>query len=176
MPAAATMSMNAPALSNGDLVRRLFGLAWRYRLHCLRVLAVQIVLLTMGISGLSLTGVGIDYIKHRMDGTPLADNVLHLHLPETWPYWQVLGLLASTASDDDSAVRSLLDSYSQEAVLNVPQMRIYMVPVLEYLLATDPLGVAFDLLTSGTRDTVRALPFLPLFPPFLPASDTHRLT
>jgi ATP-binding cassette subfamily B protein len=94
MPAAATMSMNAPALSNGDLVRRLFGLAWRYRLHCLRVLAVQIVLLTMGISGLSLTGVGIDYIKHRMDGTPLADNVLHLHLPETWPYWQVLGLLA----------------------------------------------------------------------------------
>ena len=94
MSAAATMSMNAPALSNGKLVRRLFGLAWRYRLHCLRVLVVQIALLTMGISGLSLTGVGIDYIKHRMDGTPLADNVLHLHLPETWPYWQVLGLLA----------------------------------------------------------------------------------
>ena len=94
MSAAATMSMNAPALSNGDLVRRLFGLAWRYRLHCLRVLVVQIALLTMGISGLSLTGVGIDYIKHRMDGTPLADNALHLHLPETWPYWQVLGLLA----------------------------------------------------------------------------------
>jgi ABC-type multidrug transport system fused ATPase/permease subunit len=94
MSAAATMSMNAPALSNGKLVRRLFGLAWRYRLHCLRVLVVQIALLTMGISGLSLTGVGIDYIKHRMDGTPLADNVLHLHLPESWPYWQVLGLLA----------------------------------------------------------------------------------
>jgi len=94
MSAAATMSMNAPALSNGDLVRRLFGLAWRYRLHCLRVLVVQIALLTMGISGLSLTGVGIDYIKHRMDGTPLSDNVLHLHLPEAWPYWQVLGLLA----------------------------------------------------------------------------------
>ncbi|MBL9212838.1 MAG: ABC transporter ATP-binding protein [Opitutaceae bacterium] len=94
MSATATMSMNAPALSNGELVRRLFGLAWRYRLHCLRVLLVQIVLLTMGISGLSLTGVGIDYIKHRMDGTPLADNALHLHLPESWPYWQVLGLLA----------------------------------------------------------------------------------
>ena len=100
-----------------------------------------------------------------LDGNEQVDQVM-----------QVLGLLASTASDDDSAVRSLLDSYSQEAVLNVPQMRIYMVPVLEYLLATDPLGVAFDLFTSGTRDTVRALPFLPLFPPFLPASDTHRLT
>ena len=94
MSAAAPMSMNAPALSNAELVRRLVGLAWRYRLHCLRVLAVQIVLLTMGISGLSLTGVGIDYIKHRIDGTPLGDNVLHLTLPETWPYWQVLGLLA----------------------------------------------------------------------------------
>ena len=100
-----------------------------------------------------------------LDGNEQVDQVM-----------QVLGLLASTASDDDSAVRSLLDSYSQEAVLNVPQMRIYMVPVLEYLLATDPRGVAFDLLTSGTRDTVRALPFLPLFPPFLPASDTHRHT
>jgi ABC-type multidrug transport system fused ATPase/permease subunit len=94
MSAAAPMSMNAPALSNAELVRRLVGLAWRYRLHCLRVLAVQIVLLTMGISGLSLTGVGIDYIKHRIDGTPLGDNVLHLTLPETWPYWQVLGMLA----------------------------------------------------------------------------------
>ncbi len=99
-----------------------------------------------------------------LDGSEQVDKVM-----------QVLGLLASTASDGDSAVRSLLDSYSQEAVLNVSQMRIYMVPVLEYLLATDPLGVAFDLLVSGTRDTVRALPRRPLFPPFLPTSETHRL-
>jgi hypothetical protein len=88
---------------------------------------------------------------------------------------QVLGLLACTASVEDDAVRSLLDAHSQEAVLNVSQMRIYMVPVLEYLLATDPLGVAFDLLVSGSRDTVRHLPFLPpslpsLCRPSVPAS------
>ena len=88
------MTTAAPVLSNTALVRRLFALAWRYRLHCLQVLAIQLVLLTMGIGGLSLTGVGIDYIKHKVDGTPLTANPLHLTLPDEWPYWHVLGLLA----------------------------------------------------------------------------------
>jgi ABC-type multidrug transport system fused ATPase/permease subunit len=88
------MSTTAPGPSNWALVRRLFGLAWRYRLHCLQVLGIQLALLTMGISGLSLTGVGIDYIKHKIDGTPLSTNPLHLHLPDAWPYWQVLATLA----------------------------------------------------------------------------------
>jgi ATP-binding cassette subfamily B protein len=83
------------ALSNGVLVRRLFGLAWRYRLHCLRVLSFQLALLTMGIAGLSFTGLGIDYIRHKVEGTSLAQNRLHLTLPDDWPYWQVLVLLAS---------------------------------------------------------------------------------
>jgi len=48
----------------------------------------------MGIAGLSLTGLGIDYIKHKINGTPLTANVLHVALPETWPPLQVLGLLA----------------------------------------------------------------------------------
>lgn len=94
MPAAAPMSTASSGLSNWVVVRRLFALAWRYRLHCLQVLSIQLALLTMGITGLSLTGVGIDYIKHKVDGTPLSTNKLHLTLPETWPYWQVLGMLA----------------------------------------------------------------------------------
>jgi ABC-type multidrug transport system fused ATPase/permease subunit len=93
MPEAPSVS-TAPVLSNGTLVRRLFGLAWRYRLHCVRVLAIQLVLLTMGIGGLSLTGVGIDYIRHKLEGTPLAANRLHLTLPADWPYLHVLGMLA----------------------------------------------------------------------------------
>lgn len=83
-----------PGPSNWALVRRLFALAWRYRLHCLQVLVVQLVLLTLGIAGLSLTGVGIDYLKHKLDGTPLTANRLHLTLPDDWPYWHVLGMLA----------------------------------------------------------------------------------
>jgi len=93
MPDANALS-NATQASNGALVRRLIGLAWRYRMQCLQVLAIQLLLLTMGIGGLSFTGVGIDYIKHKIDGTPLGTNTLHLTLPEAWPYWQVLSLLA----------------------------------------------------------------------------------
>jgi len=76
------------------LIRRLFGLAWRHRLHCLQVLGIQLVLLTLGIGGLSFTGLGIDYIRHKLDHTPLPANTLHLTLSAEWPPWQVLGLLA----------------------------------------------------------------------------------
>ncbi len=94
MTATTPAPTTATGLANGVLVRRLLALAWRYRLHCLQVLAIQLVLLTMGIGGLTLTGVGIDYIKHQVTGTPLSDNALHLNLPTAWPYWQVLALLA----------------------------------------------------------------------------------
>lgn len=80
--------------SNSALVRRLFGLAWRYRGHCLEVLLIQLVLLTMGIVGLSFTGLGIDYIRHIVQDVPLAPNRLHLALPASWPPLRVLPVLA----------------------------------------------------------------------------------
>ncbi|HEU5081275.1 MAG TPA: ABC transporter ATP-binding protein [Opitutaceae bacterium] len=52
-----------PSPSNAVLIRRMFQLAWRYRARCVQVLGLQLVLLTLGLSGLSLTGVGIDYLK-----------------------------------------------------------------------------------------------------------------
>ena len=85
----------APATpDNRVLIRRLFGLAWRYRLHCLQVLGIQLVLLTLGIGGLSFTGLGIDFIRHKVEGAPLGANPLHFTLPDDWPPLQVLGLLA----------------------------------------------------------------------------------
>ncbi|HVW20134.1 MAG TPA: ABC transporter ATP-binding protein [Opitutaceae bacterium] len=92
MPATAAATAAGP--SNGALILRLFRLAWRYRLRCLAVLGIQLVLLSMGIFGLSFTGIGIDYIQHKVAQTPLAPNKLRLHLPEAWPVWQVLALLA----------------------------------------------------------------------------------
>lgn len=80
--------------SNAALIRRLFGLAWRYRAHCCQVLGLQLLLLLMGIGGLSFTGLGIDYIRHKMDRTPMGANALHVALPMTWAPLQVLGLLA----------------------------------------------------------------------------------
>ncbi len=88
------MSSSARSPSNAALVRRLFALAWRYRGHCLQVLFAQLVLLTLGLGGLSFTGIGIDYIRHQVDGTPLGANRMHLALPADWLYWQVLALLA----------------------------------------------------------------------------------
>ncbi len=92
MSAPAATQPNEPG--NGVLIRRLFGLAWRYRLHCLQVLGIQLVLLTLGIGGLSFTGLGIDYIRHKLEGSPPAANRLHLALPDGWPPLHVLGLLA----------------------------------------------------------------------------------
>jgi len=83
-----------PVPSNGVLIRRLFKLAWRYRLHSVAVLSIQLVLLTMGIVGLSFTGLGIDFIRHEVEGVPLGDNPLHLLPPEGWPPLQVLAGLA----------------------------------------------------------------------------------
>jgi len=57
---------SSPVYSNGALIRRLIALAWRYRGSCLQVLGLQLVLLVMGLSGLSLTGYGIDYIRHHV--------------------------------------------------------------------------------------------------------------
>jgi ABC-type multidrug transport system fused ATPase/permease subunit len=87
-----TSSPDAP--DNRVLIRRLFGLAWRYRLHCLQVLGIQLVLLTLGISGLGFMGIGVDYIQHKVLGSPLSANSLHLTLPDDWPPLHVLGLLA----------------------------------------------------------------------------------
>jgi ATP-binding cassette subfamily B protein len=92
----------AAGYSNYQLIARLFGLAWRYRLHCLRVLGIQLVLLTMGLAGLGFTGVGIDFISRRMRaaaGAPPApprmiSPLLRFTLPEQWSSMHVLMLLA----------------------------------------------------------------------------------
>jgi len=85
--------------TNSELIRRLFGLAWRYRLRCIHVLGIQLVLLTMGLFGLSFTGVGIDYIRQVMghkapDPPPQAViRFLHFSLPAAWHPMKVLAIL-----------------------------------------------------------------------------------
>jgi ATP-binding cassette subfamily B protein len=70
-------------LDNRTLIRRLLGFAWQFRARCVQVLLLQLVLLAMGLGGLSLTGVGIDYLRFslshdiaqpRLWGFPLPDN------------------------------------------------------------------------------------------------------
>jgi ATP-binding cassette subfamily B protein len=85
--------------SNPELIGRLFGLAWRYRLRCLQVLGIQLVLLTMGLFGLSFTGIGIDYIRQKVAHAASAAapvtpvHFLHMSLPQGMPAMEVLGIL-----------------------------------------------------------------------------------
>jgi len=51
---------------------------------------------------------------------------------------KVLGLLASTATA--SLALESQEYHNEESQLDISQMRIYIVPVLEYVLAADPLG------------------------------------
>lgn len=101
MPAPSNPSPDAP--SNTVLVRRLFGLAWRYRARCLGVLGLQLVLLTLGLSGLSLIGLGIDYIRHVIsvrgataggEVVPFPQAKFGLQLPPTWEPLHVILLIA----------------------------------------------------------------------------------
>lgn len=93
-------SSAAQPVSNARLIRRLFGLAWRYRARCVQVLSLQLVLLTLGLSGLSLTGLGIDYIRHVLGergvgkAIPFPEGKMGLHLPHDWAPLQVLLLVA----------------------------------------------------------------------------------
>lgn len=94
-------------MTGGRIVRRLFGLAWHYRVPWLGVIAIQLVLLTLGVSGLSLTGVGIDYIRHVLQGTPVPHLPFGLALP-AWEPMAVLALIAG-AILALAGVRSLLN-------------------------------------------------------------------
>src|SRR5271157_3716485 len=85
--------------SNSELNRRLFRLAWRYRTRCVLVLGIQLVLLTMGLFGLSFTGIGIDYIRgivgHKAPEAPpqAVIRFLHFSLPASWHPMHVLAVL-----------------------------------------------------------------------------------
>jgi len=87
-------------VSNGRLIRRLFGLAWRYRARCVQVLALQLLLLTLGLSGISLTGLGIDYIGwvlgQRGEGrvVEFPQTKFGLQLPREWEPLNVLLVIA----------------------------------------------------------------------------------
>lgn len=90
----------AAPLSNSALIRRLLRLTWRYRWGCIKVLSIQLVLLTMGLVGLSLTGLGIDYIRLQMQPAHAVAPARPAHvvdvtlLPPGWAPMHVIGLIA----------------------------------------------------------------------------------
>ncbi|MBS0630773.1 MAG: ABC transporter ATP-binding protein [Verrucomicrobia bacterium] len=102
MSASSSDAAGVAAPTNGELIRRLFKLAWRYRMHCIAVLLIQLVLLTMGLVGLNLTGQGIDYIRQELaaDHPGQAAEPVHppgkyqIPLPAHWSRYETLAFLA----------------------------------------------------------------------------------
>src|SRR5450759_1134241 len=83
-------------LTNGAIVRRLLELAWHYRLGCLRVIGLQVLLLALSLSALGLTGIGIDYIRQQLTHTARVPHwPFGLMPPSDWPPMAVLAALAA---------------------------------------------------------------------------------
>jgi len=49
--------------TNWQLIRRMLSLTWKYRRGCAKVIGLQVILLALGVSGLALVGLGVDYIN-----------------------------------------------------------------------------------------------------------------
>ena len=79
------------------LFRRLFALAWRYRSRCVWVLAQQMLLVALALTGLSLTGLGIDVMRHRLTpGSVTPRWPFDLAPPADWGPLAVTALIAGS--------------------------------------------------------------------------------
>ena len=81
--------------SNWRLIVRLLGLGWRYRAGCLKVLLLQVTVVSTALAPLGLAGLGIDVIRHQVD--PLGT-------PPHWPWgtapsasWSVMTVVSALA-------------------------------------------------------------------------------
>jgi len=81
--------------SDWTIIRRLLGLSWKYRAGCIKVFLYQLVLLTTGLAGLGLTGLGIDYVRWKVQPTALPPKwPFGLSPPATWTPMQVVEVIA----------------------------------------------------------------------------------
>jgi ATP-binding cassette subfamily B protein len=78
-----------------ELVRRLLGLAWKFRGDCLMSLVLSLLLLLLGLSGLQLLGVVIDVIRHTLDPSQHAPVYPFGWLPPTeWSPLRIVTVLS----------------------------------------------------------------------------------
>jgi ATP-binding cassette subfamily B protein len=82
--------------STGKLVRRLCALAWQFRADCVWSVALSLVLLLLGITGLKLLGVVIDVIRHALNptGTPTPQYPFGWVPPGDWSPLKIVTTLA----------------------------------------------------------------------------------
>lgn len=117
-----------PQSSNSQLVKRLLAMVWQYRWGCIRTLGLQAILLTLGLSGLGLTGVGVDYLRQAL-GERAGETVaaprwpFGLVPPDAWPSLLVIGVI-SLAILLFAAVRAVLNMYYAVSMNRLLQGRV----------------------------------------------------
>jgi ATP-binding cassette subfamily B protein len=82
--------------SNGSLIARMLTLGWRYRWPCVKVLIWQVVVVVMSLSSLSLTGLGIDVIRHAVTpGSAPPHYRFGIRPPDDWSAMRVVAVIAA---------------------------------------------------------------------------------
>ncbi|MGH7941883.1 MAG: ABC transporter ATP-binding protein [Limisphaerales bacterium] len=83
--------------STGHLVRRLLTLGWRFRGDCVLSVALSLMLLLLGITGLQLLGAVIDLIRHALNpaGAPAPQYPFGWQPPEDWTPLRTVTTLAA---------------------------------------------------------------------------------
>ncbi|HEY3234941.1 MAG TPA: ABC transporter ATP-binding protein [Polyangiaceae bacterium] len=116
-------------LSNTKLIGRLLRMSWQYRAVCLQVLGYQMVLLVLGVSGLTLSGLTVDVLRKTLQpGAPAVRWPWHLSPPASWSPFVILCVLGGAVLAM-AAVRAVLNySYAIAAgrlihVQIVPNLR-----------------------------------------------------
>jgi len=94
-PRTANGSGSDEPISNWALIRRLLDLSWRYRGRWIVLIAVNLVLVVVGLTGLTIFGLAVDYIKHQADPTTKVPKwPLGMTPPATWSPMLVISVLA----------------------------------------------------------------------------------
>ena len=81
----------APQPSNWTLLRRLIGMGFEYRRGCVEMIAMHLGLVALTLSGLGLTGLGIDYIRSVIEpGSATPQWPFGIIPPASWSPMQVV--------------------------------------------------------------------------------------
>lgn len=119
-------------LSDAAIVRRLLALTWVYRWRCSWVFSCQLVLLGLGLLGLSFTGLAIDLVRRELDpATPEVAWPWGIEPPASWGFPQIIALLAAAVLVM-AALRALLNYWYSVEVAHLVQVQV--VPKLRALV------------------------------------------
>ncbi len=91
-----TADQHNPQRVDKKIFGRLLKLSWAYRAGCLKGILLQLLLIGLAIAGLTLIGIGIDYLQHFInpERKPPAWP-LGFRPPETWGTLAILGGIAA---------------------------------------------------------------------------------